>query len=80
MDGMVYVIWVFLALIPAFFAFRKGRNFFIWWAYGLLLPVAIIHVALLDRFGQRRKCGYCGLAVNAKFTHCPRCGYEFIDV
>jgi hypothetical protein len=29
--------------------------------------------------GGRKKCGYCRTWVKASSSHCPKCGYEFID-
>lgn len=29
--------------------------------------------------GGKKKCGYCRSWVNASESHCPRCGYEFIE-
>lgn len=48
--GIVFglIIAVFLGLIPANIARRKGRSFGLWWFYGAaLFIVAIIHVLLI---------------------------------
>ncbi len=80
MDGMYIILAVFIGLAPAYVAFNKGRNFFLWWLYGtLLFPVALVHSFLLGHVGGKKQCGYCRTMVNYKATHCPRCGYEFIQ-
>ena len=30
-------------------------------------------------FGGKRKCGYCRSWVSVSSSHCPKCGYEFIE-
>ncbi len=36
-------VLIFLGLLPAFLAHRKGRNFFTWWIYGAtLFPIALV--------------------------------------
>lgn len=55
------LIWLLIAaLIPAYIAKRKGRNFKRWYIYGILLwIVAMIHSLLLsDHSGL--KCPSCG--------------------
>lgn len=71
-----------MGLLPAFMASQKGRRFVVWWAYGaVLFPVAIIHALLIGRNFRTgtKNCGYCRMSVSVNATHCPRCGYEFID-
>ena len=42
------VVLVLLGLIPAYIAYRKGRNFWTWWLFGAtLFPVAMIAVWML---------------------------------
>ena len=36
-----------VALVPAFIADRNGRDFRLWWVYGVLLPVVAIPVAVM---------------------------------
>ena len=52
MVGRAILIGIFLALfvglLPAYLAFRKGRNFFDWWVFGaVLFPVALVVVLLI---------------------------------
>ena len=43
-----FIVGVILCLIPAAIANKKGRNFFRWWFYAILLPpIALIHVLSL---------------------------------
>jgi cytochrome c-type biogenesis protein len=40
---LVLVVLVFLGLLPAYLASRKGRNFFSWWIFGAtIFPLALI--------------------------------------
>ena len=42
------ILALLLALAPAIIAHGKGRNFLLWWLYGVVLgPVALIHSILL---------------------------------
>lgn len=43
-----------IGLIPAVIAAKKGRNFFLWWLYGMALwIIALIHSILLKSPAQR---------------------------
>lgn len=44
-----FMIYIGIAVIPAIIAEKKGRNFFLWWAYGFVffIVVALIHSLLL---------------------------------
>jgi hypothetical protein len=44
------VLAVLLGIAPGLIAHSKGRNFVLWWVYGILLgPVALLHAILLRR-------------------------------
>jgi len=50
--GRAILIGIFIALIvgllPAFLAYRKGRNFYDWWVFGaILFPIALVAVILI---------------------------------
>ena len=78
----VAVILIIGGLITALIARSKGRGFLTWWLYGaFILPVALVHALSLrlDELGGAKSCGYCRLKVKMSATHCPKCGYEFID-
>lgn len=74
-----------LALIPAFIARSKGREFGIWWVYGALLFIfALIHSLCLKptkikleenayRSGLR-KCPECAEFVQSQAKKCRYCG------
>jgi len=37
-----------VGLLPAFLAYRKGRNFYDWWVFGaILFPIALVAVILI---------------------------------
>lgn len=61
----------FIALLPATIASGKGRNFALWWIYGVLLwIVALIHSILLKPI---RTCPYCAEAIKPEAKACPHC-------
>lgn len=80
--GVIIVIAVLLAglgILPAFTASRYGKDFKTWWVYGaVLFPVAMVHAIMLGHQGYKR-CGFCRSAVKVRLSHCPHCGYEFIE-
>jgi len=44
------ILAVLLGIAPGLIAHGKGRNFFLWWIYGVVLgPVALLHAILLRR-------------------------------
>jgi hypothetical protein len=72
-----------LALIPANIAYRKGRNFWKWFAYGFFLwIIAIIHsIAIKDNDAIKiakgwHKCPYCGEYSRPEATVCHCCGRD----
>lgn len=84
-DGADFYIlyWLFsvLALIPANIAYRKGRDFAIWYVYGLCLwLIALIHALIIkdnDIAKETKgwhKCPYCGEYSRPEATVCHCCG------
>ena len=75
------IILIAIALIPAFIAKNKGRNFWTWYVYGNLLWIfAIIHSIVLkpDRnyveqsqiySGDLKKCPDCGELIKSQRAH-----------
>lgn len=50
MTPYLLILAVLLGIAPGLIAHGKGRNFFVWWIYGVLLgPVALLHAILLRR-------------------------------
>jgi hypothetical protein len=41
------VVWALLAIVPAKIAERKGRSFWTWYVFGLLLWIVAVVAALL---------------------------------
>ena len=72
-----------LALIPANIAYRKGRNFWKWFAYGFCLwIIAMIHsIVIKDNDTIKiakgwHKCTYCGEYSRPEATVCHCCGRD----
>lgn len=50
MTPYLLILAVLLGIAPGLIAHGKGRNFFLWWLYGVVLgPVALLHAILLRR-------------------------------
>jgi hypothetical protein len=65
------------AAIPALIAQSKGRSALGFWIYGvLLLPIAIVHAALMKSNavkGGRVACPACGEGILPQAIICPHC-------
>jgi hypothetical protein len=73
-----------LGLIPAYIAWRKGHNFFAWWAGGAALWIVVFPLALLAKTNQaeldrrrlkngERQCPHCRKFVRVATTVCQYC-------
>lgn len=67
---------IFLALIPAEIASRKGHPFLLWYVYGLLLFILAVPSALLLKPNTKRmrKCPHCRDWIDNSVACCPSCG------
>ena len=59
LEGLIKDILVpatLIGLVPAFIAKSKGRNFILWWIYGIgLFIIAIIHVFVIKSTNQQNE-------------------------
>lgn len=82
MDGDKVGILIILfgligSTVPGFIASSKGRSFFLWYLYGVLIfPVAVIHSLLLkpnEHTSGMRKCPSCASVISIDAKICPAC-------
>ena len=62
---------VFLGLIPAIIAKRKGYSFFLWWLFGGVAWIVATPCSILVA-NKRKRCIYCGLE-SPVARYCYRC-------
>ncbi len=84
---VVFVLLVFIALIPAAIAQSKGRNFILWWLYGMAFFIVALPHALLMAPDQRnldakglshgqRKCPHCAELIREEANVCRFCSRD----
>ena len=69
----VFLIAIFLGVIPAVIASKKGRSVFLWWLYGsALFIIALPHAFLMSTI----ECPYCSKLNKPDAMICRNCQKE----
>ena len=82
MDGdkavvILILVGLIISIIPALVASSKGREFFLWYIYGLFLfPFALIHAIVIkpnELANGMTKCRSCASVISEEAKICPSC-------
>lgn len=84
MEPEFIILALFLGAIPAIIAKGKGRNFAVWYIYGVLLfIVALIHSLVISKDPEQKakemqengyvECPFCKEFVKKGASVCPHC-------
>lgn len=68
----ILIVVVFLGLIPAVIASRKGHTFVGWWIFGALILIVALPAALMAK-DIRARCPACRETVQPDAQVCPHC-------
>ena len=82
-----FVTLLVIAVIPAWIAQTKGRSFWGWWFYAILLfPITLIHAVVMSANTKElenrqlqdghKKCPACAELIKVEAKLCKHCGTE----
>lgn len=78
MTAGTIVVLLVIALLPALIAQRKGRSFWGFYVFGVLLWIVALPWAIFAR-DQRRRCPHCIKVVHPRASVCPHCQRDLVQ-
>lgn len=74
MEGLLLALVI--GFIPAMIAKNKGRSFFGWYIYGVLLFIVALPHSLIMK--SKYQCPFCKSNIDSEATVCPKCSREIV--
>jgi len=72
-----FLLALVIGVIPAMVAKNKGRSFFGWYIYGVLLFIVALPHSLIMK--SKYQCPHCKSNIDPQATVCPKCSRDIVS-